>query len=389
MRSVYIVGSGMIPVGKYTEVSLGVLGSKAIIRALESTELSLGDIGALYAGNMLAGQLCQQLLVSALLAQHSNLVGRETITAEGACASGAAAIRLGFMAIASGCHKAVLVCGVEKMTHCSREHTTQALATAADWETESSRGETFLSLNANIMNHYLNSNNVSRDQFSWFAINAHRNATTNPNALFRKSICEKTYRESRDIFYPLRLYDTPAICDGAACIILANEDIAKGLRNNGQPISKILASSVISDSIAMSERADNTRLLAAEKSATDAYTRAGLTPDHIDFFEPHDAYTIMSALSLEAAGFIERGSAVTMANDESIGLQGHIPICTFGGLKARGHPVGATGVYQMAEAFLQVTGRAKENQVMNANIGLIQNFSGTATVAFTNIIESY
>jgi len=389
MSEVYIVASGMIPVSKYKNESLGELGSKAINLALASTELSLDDIGALYAGNMLAGQLCQQQLVSALLAQHSNLLGRETITAEGACASGAAATRLGFMAISSGCHEAVIICGVEKMSHCSRDQTTQALATAADRDTESSKGETFLSLNANIMRSYLESNKISRDDFSGFAINAHRNAMTNPNALFHKSICQKTYRESHDVSYPLRLYDSPAICDGAACIILTNKKIAKSLRNNGAKVCKILASSVVSDNIATSKRRDNTWLSAAETSATKAYTKAGLSPQHIDFFEPHDAYTIMSALSLEAAGFVDRGAAVSIANDNSIGLQGIIPISTFGGLKARGHPVGATGVYQMAEAFLQVTGNANDNQVSDANIGLIQNFSGTATVTFTNIIESY
>lgn len=387
MSKVFVVGCGMIPVGKYPDESLGSLGGRSIAKALSHCGLEAQQMGALYAGNMMSGQLCKQQLVSALLAQQCNLVGKENITAESACASGAAALRLGFMSIASGCHDAVIVCGVEKMTHSSRHDTTQALATASDHETEGSQGETFLTLNARLMKHYLDCFELSHDHLADFSINAHRNACTNPNALFRKSICKTTYDQSKDIAFPIKLYDAPAICDGAATIILANESVARSLRASGHSVAYIRASAVASDNLALANRRDHTRLRSAEDSARLAYKQAGITPKHVDFFEPHDAYTIMTALSLEAAGFVERGASGYNATDEHIGLRGELPICTFGGLKARGHPVGATGVYQMAEAYLQLCDEANENQVEDAHIGMIQNFSGTATVAFTNIIE--
>ena len=387
MKKVFIAGCGMIPVGRYTDTSLAQLGGKAIHMALEDSNLEATRIGALYAGNMMSGQLCQQQLVAALLAQYCDLSGIETITAEGACASGAAALRLGYLAIASGCHDAVIICGVEKMAHSDRATTTQALATASDRDSESSQGETFLTLNARLMRHYMDCYELDHNQLSGFSIVAHKNALTNPNALFRKSICKKTYETSKEIAYPIKLYDAPAICDGAASIILTNHEIAQTLRNEGKAVARILASTVASDSIALSRRDDHARLRSAEKSSQDAYRLSGLGPKNIDFFEPHDAYTVMTALSMEAAGFVEKGAGVYQSSDEFIGLAGELPICTFGGLKARGHPVGATGIYQLAEAFLQVTDNAGENQVKDAHIGMTQNFSGTATVTFTNIIE--
>ena len=377
----------MVPVGKYADVPIGKLGGKAILDALEHAGLSGDDVGAIYAGNMTSGQLCNQQLVSAAVAHEANLVGKEAITAEGACGSGAAAIRMGYMAVVSGCHDVVVVCGVEKMSHSSPELTTQALATASDRETESGLGQTFLTLNARLMKQYIDTYKVSRDQFSGFSINAHRNAVTNPRALFRKAIDEQAYTDSRDISFPIRLYDAPPVCDGAACVVLANSDVARSLRSEGKVVARIRASTVASDSIVLSDRPDITKLSAVAKSVTDAYKTAGMTPGDIDFFEPHDAFTVMTAISLEAAGFAERGRAVFHSSDDEIGLNGRIPICTFGGLKARGHPVGATGVYQMAEAYLQLTEEAADNQVADSGVGMIQNIAGLATVAFTNIIE--
>ncbi|BCD96461.1 thiolase C-terminal domain-containing protein [Marinagarivorans cellulosilyticus] len=387
-KEVFVLGVGMMPIGKQKKLCIGRMGAASLTKAIEDAGLELDDVSALYTGNMMAGQLCSQQLVATIVSNYAGLTGVETITAEGACGSGAAAARMGYMAVASGCHKIVGVCGVEKMTHRDKEITTQALATASYRGTESGKGETFLTLNAQLMKRYMSTYNIPSERFSGFSINAHKNALSGPHAMLKKPVVADDYNASRIICEPLRLLDAPPICDGAASIILGNKDMAKSCINSGIPVTKILASSVASDELALAQRKNVVRLASAEVSSNRAYSAAGIGPKHIDIFEPHDAYTIMTALSLEAAGFAEHGTGTEFSSEQKIGLQGELPICTFGGLKARGHPVGATGIYQIAECFLQLTQRAGENQVHNACIGMTQNFSGAASVAFTNILEA-
>lgn len=385
MRDVYIIGVGQTQVGKRPE-SLAELGVIAVSQALASAKISTDKITALYAGNMMSGQLCNQQLVASLIASQSGLVGYEAITAEGACGSGGAAARLGYMAIASGCHDTVVVCGVEKMTHRDRDDITSALATASHWPTEGSKGETFLSLNAAVMESYMSAYSLTSDAFAEFAINAHKNAMTNPVAMLHKEIDRAVYLDSRAICGPIKLMDAPPVCDGAAALVLGNLDAATAAQAQGISVVRISASAVACDHLALADRASLVKLVAAEVSSQYAYRQANLTPAEIDFFEPHDAYTVMTALSLEACGFADPGTA-TQFSEQNIGLDGRLPITTFGGLKARGHPVGATGVYQLVECFLQLTDAAAENQVKGARIGMAQNFGGAASVVFTHIVE--
>lgn len=389
MSDVFIIGAAQTPVGKHKDQSIGALGGIAVKEAIAAAQVDPEDITALYAGNMMSGQLCNQQLVAALLANQAGLTGCEAITAEGACGSGGAAARLGYLAIASGCHEMAIVCGVEKMTHSEREQTTQALATASHWPTEGGKGETFLSLNATVMDHYMKAHSLNSDSFAGFAINAHKNALSNPNAMLHKPIGRDDYRSSKPISGQVKLMDAPPICDGAAAVVLANKDIAMAARANGQRVVRISASAVASGELAIMDRGSTVRLMSAELSARAAYRQAGLHPADIDLFEPHDAYTVMTALSLEAAGFAEAGGGTRMADEAQIGLDGEIPITTFGGLKARGHPVGATGVYQLVESYLQLTDRAGANQVMDAEVAMVQNFAGAASVAFTHVLERY
>ncbi|MEZ5525238.1 MAG: beta-ketoacyl synthase N-terminal-like domain-containing protein [Pseudomonadales bacterium] len=386
MSDVFIIGVGQTPVGKKQDLSLADMGASAVIEALAYSQIEPEKVTAFYAGNMMSGQLCNQQLVATLIANKAGLTGCEAITAEGACGSGGAAARLGFMAIASGCHEAVVVCGAEKMTHSEREDTTAALATASHWDTEGGKGETFLSLNAKVMDLYMDHYQLSQSSFANFSVNAHKNAMTNPNAMLRKQLGHDDYDASRSICGPIRLMDAPPICDGAAAIILGNLNVAIAAQEKGIPVVRISASAVASDHLALADRESLLKLSAAEVSAHRAYRQSGLTPADIDLFEPHDAYTIMTALSLEACGFAAPGTA-TELSEEDIGLNGNLPICTFGGLKARGHPVGATGIYQLVECFMQLTDTAGENQVYGARIGMTQNFAGAAAVVFTHILE--
>ena len=386
MEDVYIVGAGQIPVNKYPDSTPAKLGSEAVRQAITNAMIDPEEIGALYVGNMMSGQLCNQQLVSTLIANEAGLTGVEVMTLEGACASGAAAMRLGFLSIASGAYRSLVVCGAEQMTHRTHEEVTDTLKTGSHWPTEGSKGKTFISLNAELMQNYMDAYKITHDAFANFAISSHANGAKNPNAMLRKVIDMEKYQSGRELVNPITLFDAPPISDGAAAVVLTNKDGAMAARAAGRPIVKVLASAAATDHLALSYRESLLELKAARAAAQRAYQQAGVTPADIDMIELHDAYTIMNALSLEAMGFAEAGKGTELAINGDIMLGGRLPICTFGGLKARGHPVGATGTYQVVESFLQLTGQAGENQVKNAEIAMTQSFGGAASAVYTHIL---
>lgn len=379
MRDVAIIGIGQTPVEEHWDKSLRHLAHDAIMAALADAGLEYAD--ALYVGNMLSGQLSGQEHLGALIADFVGMRGIEAMKVEAACASGAAALRVGIMAVASGLHDVVLVCGVEKMTDGLSEQVTSGLATAADQEYEVSQGISFVGLNALLMRRYMYEFNVTHDEFAGFALNAHKNGANNPNAMFRSPIKLETYLKAGMIADPINLMDSSPVCDGAACVVLAPADLYKSKIK-----AHILASAVAIDSLAIHDRRDPMTMDAVMFSAQKAYAQARLTPADIKVFEAHDAFSIMAALSLEAAGFAPRGGGVRLAADGEIGIHGRIPISTMGGLKARGHPVGATGVYQIVEVVQQLTGQAGKNQVPGATIGMAQNIGGSGATVITHIL---
>ena len=379
MRDVVIIGIGQTPVEEHWEKSLRHLAHDAIMAAL--ADAGLEHMDALYVGNMLSGQLSGQEHLGALVADFVGMRGIEAMKVEAACASGAAALRVGIMAVASGLHDVVLVCGVEKMTDGLSEQVTSGLATAADQEYEVSQGISFVGLNALLMRRYMHEFNVTHDHFAGFALNAHKNGANNPNAMFRSPIKLDTYLKAAMIADPINLMDSSPVCDGAACVVLAPADLYKSKIK-----AHILASAVATDSLAIHDRRDPMTMDAVELSSQKAYAQARLTPANIKVFEAHDAFSIMAALSLEAAGFAPRGGGVRLAADGEIGIHGRIPISTMGGLKARGHPVGATGIYQIVEVVQQLTGQAGKNQVPGATIGMAQNIGGSGATVITHIL---
>ena len=388
MREVFIIGVGQTEVTRNGALSLRELGSQALQSAVASAKLPAEDIGALYVGNMLSGTLSNQQQLGSLVASRAGLGGVEAATVEAGCASGGVAARMGFLAVAAGAHDVVAVCGVECMSHVDREHVTRALATAADWEAEGFFGESFLSLNAKIMKAYMEVHGVGAEAFAPLAVNAHRNALTNPNALLQKSIDCDDYLASRIVVDPIRLFDASPICDGAAAIILASSEIAKSVgRDVNAPRVRVAASSVATAPLGLVGRGDVLKLTAAERSTAQAFTQARITHADVDMFELHDAYTVIAALSLESAGFADPGHGVYFVEDERIGLAGQLPISTMGGLKARGHPVGATGVYQLAETHAQLSEMGGENQVPDVETALVQNIGGTASTVATHVLR--
>jgi acetyl-CoA C-acetyltransferase len=389
MRDVYLIGIGQTAVSKNGGVRGRYLVADAIAQAISHAGIDPADIGMLVVGNMMSGILAQQQQLGALCADVAGLRGIEAATVEAACGSGAAAARWGYMAVAGGFYDIVLVGGLERMTHAPRDHTTAALATAADWELEGCYGESFVSLNAKLMTHYMETYGVASKDFAHFAINAHKNALHNPNAFLHKPIDMETYLNSRVIVDPVKLLDAPPICDGAAAILLASEAVAHTAnRAGGLPLVRVCASAIGTDSLAIAGRKNTLTLEGAALSSQRAYQQAGIGPNDIDIFELHDAYTIITALSLEAAGFAKPGEGVHFGKDGAIALDGTLPISTMGGggLKARGHPVGATGVYQLVETYLQLTGTAGANQIKDPTIALIQNIGGTGATVVSHIL---
>jgi acetyl-CoA C-acetyltransferase len=293
------------------------------------------------------------------------------------------------MAVASGFHDVVIVAGLEKMTDTVGKDTTAGLATAADAETEALHGVSFVGLNALIMQRYMYEFDVPLDAFAGFSINAHRNGVNNPNAMFQEAITRDDYLKAPIIATPINMMDSSPVCDGAAAVVLAASDQAsKYTGGHHRGAVRILASASATDSIAVHDRRDPLFLAAAQASSHKAYSQAGVTPGEIDFFEVHDAFTIMSALSLEACGFARRGEGWRLAYEDAIGVHGQLPISTMGGLKSRGHPVGATGVYQIVEAVKQLTGDAGANQVKNAQIAMAQNIGGSGATILTHILAT-
>ena len=217
-----------------------------------------------------------------------------------------------------------------------------------------------------------------------FAINAHANAVNNPNAMFRSPISAKQFADAKPIADPINLLDSSPIADGAACVILAPTAMAREFTD--KPV-RVRASAVATDTVAVHDRRDPLYLEGGAISAQKAYAQAGIGPWDLDLFEVHDAFTIMSALSLEAAGFAPRGKGVRLGLDGDIGIGGRLPITTMGGLKARGHPVGATGMYQIVEVVQQLRGEAGMNQVRNATLGMAQNIGGSGATVVTTILE--
>ena len=382
MRDVSIIGIGQTPVGEHWERSLRHLAYDAVKAAMRDAGVEKAD--ALYVGNMLAGEISGQSHLGPLIADFAGLRGIEAIKVEGACGSGAAAVRMGYLAVASGLQDIVICAAVEKMTDDVGNQLTSGLAQAADADYEVIHGISFVALNALLMRRYMYEYSVDHEDFAGFSINAHANAVGNPNAMFRRPITPEAFKKAGMVADPINLLDSSPMADGAAAVILCPTKQAREFTDNGV---RIAASAMATDSLSVHDRYDPLWLQAAQDSAGRAYRQAGVGPDDIDLFELHDAFSVMAALSLEASGFAERGKGWQLAVDGAIGPDGRIPVCTMGGLKARGHPVGATGVYQIVEAALQLRDEAGDCQIPDARLAMAQNIGGSGATIVTHILE--
>ena len=383
MRKVAIVGIGQTPVREHWETNLRDLAVTALRDAME--DAGVENLDGVCVGNMLSGALSEQEHLGALVVDYAGLDGVEGMKIEAACGSGGAAIRMAVKAVASGLMDTVGVVGVEKLTEYSGKFSTGALATAADADYESTVGLSFVGINALLMQRYLHEYKYDRNDFAIFPVNAHKNAVYNPNAMFRRPITTTQYARAKLIADPINLLDSSPIADGAASVIVvAQENLSQ---YSGKPVA-ILACEVGTDTLAIDNRVDPLWLGGVERSAKKAYRVSGLSPKDINFVEIHDAFSIMSILSLEASGFADKGKAIKFADKVGIVINGGLPLTTCGGLKGRGHPVGATGVYQVVEAMQQLRGIVtSEIQVKNNNIAMAQSIGGSGATVITTILK--
>lgn len=381
MREVCVLGIGQVPVQELWDKSLRELAVASIVAALE--DAGQPAVEALYVGNMLGGELTGQAHLGALVADFAGLAGIEALRVEAAGASGGLAFRLGYLAVASGVHDIVLVTGVEKMTERLDPEVTAALALAHDGDFETFPGATPAALAAMIMQRYIHEYGVARGDFAIFPLTSHQNAVHNPYAMYRKALTREFYDKAEMTAAPLNILDCSPTCDGAASVVLAPAQVARDL---GRPVVRVSGSGVATDTIALHDRADPLWLAAAARSAALAYQQAGKDPAEIDFFELYDDFSIMAVLALEACGFAARGQGVRFAHEAGIGLDGRLPICTMGGLKGRGNPDGATGVYQIVDVVNQLRGTAGANQ-LDCRVGMAQAIGGSGATVVTHILE--
>ncbi len=384
MRKLAILGIGQIKVDEHWELSLRELGGNAAFAAMQ--DAGMDKVDALFVGNMLSPLVSGQNQLGTFFSDWVGLWGREAVKVEAACGSGAAAFRAGLMAVSAGDVDSALVIGVEKMTDKAGHDVTAALATAADADYEAEQGISFVGINALVMRRYMHEFGWKHEDFAPFSINAHANAMHNPNARLHEKITLEKFEKSSMVATPINLMDASPIGDGAAAAIIVPADRVTSVP--GRPKITVAGSASATDSIAVHSRRDPMFLSAAYESSKRAYEMAGVTPEDIDVFELHDAFSIMSALSLEACGFAERGQGVRLGLDNEISPTGRVPVCTRGGLKARGHPVGATGMYQIVEVIQQLRGECNGSQVDGARIGMAQNIGGSGATILTHILKA-
>jgi len=380
-QEVAVIGIGQIKIDEHWDKSLRELAGEAALAAMFDAQVDRVD--SIYIGNMLSSVANAQSHLGSMVADWIGQRFTDAIRIESACSSGSAAFRAGYLAVASGEVDFALVLGVEKMTDSPGKEITAALATAADGDWEVDHGVSFVALNALIMKRYMHEYGWQGVDFAEFAINAHANAIHNPFARFQKPINTERFIKSPMICDPINLMDASPIGDGAAAAILARADSVP----SGKSKILVAGSSSATDRIAVHSRKTPLRLSAAQQSSQEAYAQAGIEPSDISVFEYHDAFTIMAALSLEANGFAAPGQGPRLAKDGSIKIDGKIPVATRGGLKARGHPVGATGMYQIVEVVQQLRGEAGETQVPRQDFGMAQNIGGSGSNIVTHVFK--
>lgn len=380
MRDVAIIGVSQTKFGELWDASFRQLIAEAGLKAIEDSNIEGADIDSMFVGNMTAGLFVQQEHIAALISDHIGLNPIPCTRVEAACASGGLAIRQGIMSVASGFNDIVVSAGVEKMTDVVDP--TPAIATASDQEWEAQQGATFPSLYAMIAKRHMYEYGTTREQLAQFSVVNHKNAKDNPNAQFPFEISVDKVLNASVVADPLTLLDCSPVSDGAAAVVICAAEDAKKYTDN--PVY-VKASAQASGTIALHDRKDITTIDSTKIAARKAYDMAGVTSKDIDATEVHDCFSINGILAIEDLGFAKKGEGGKAVEEGQTEKDGDFPINPSGGLKARGHPLGATGIAQVAEIVWQLRGEAGKRQIDNAEIGMTQNIGGTGGTAAVHI----
>ncbi|KPK58746.1 MAG: acetyl-CoA acetyltransferase [Gemmatimonas sp. SG8_38_2] len=380
MREVAIVGAGMTRFGELWKYSLRDMFVEAASGALQ--DAGADRLDSIYVGCMSGGQFVGQEHLGPLMADHLGMTGVPATHVESACASGGVALRQAFMEVASGMSDVVLAAGIEKMN--DGADVTNVLATAADQETEVYYGVTFPGLYAMIARAHMETYGTTEEDLAWVAVKNHKQGALNEKAQFRREVTPDEVMSSSIVSEPLRLLHCSPVTDGAAAVLLCPLEMAKEFTD--APV-KIVGSGMATGSMALADREDPAFLDSVAKSGEKAYKMAGIGPRDVNVAEVHDCFTIAEICCTEALGFVEKGKGGPAAKEGFTALGGCIPVNTSGGLKSKGHPVGATGIAQTIEIFRQLRGEAGARQVENARIGLAQNMGGSGASSVVHIFE--
>jgi acetyl-CoA C-acetyltransferase len=383
MRDIAIIGIGMTDFGELWNDSLRDLFVKAALEAMD--DAGVDHIDGLVAGCMSPGLFAGQEHIGSLLADYLGQAPIPGVRVESACASGGMALRTGIAYVASGMHDIVLCGGVEKMTDVSGAQATYALATAADQDYEAFHGATFPGLYALMATAHMHKYGTKREDLAQVAVKNHDNGLLNPHAQYRMKITVDQVINSVKVADPLNILDCSPITDGAAAVVICPLEMAKKLKK--KPLVKIAASAHATDTIALHQRADMTWLRSTADAAARAYKMAGVKPLEVDFAEVHDCFTIAEICVLEALGVVKKGQGGKATREGFTARDGKYPVNPSGGLKSKGHPVGATGIAQIHEIVTQLRGEAGKRQLKNVRRGLAQNMGGSGGSAVVHILE--
>jgi len=387
MREVAVIGIGLTKFGELWNKSFRQLITEAGSKAILDSGIEGKDIDAMYIGSMSSGRFIGQEHIGALVADASGFSHMHipATRVEGACASGGLAVRQGYLSIVSGVNDVVVIGGIEKMNDVGGVSATETLATAADQEWEAFFGATFPALYAMIAKRHMHKYKTTKEQLAQVAVKNHANGAKNPNAQYRREIPIEMVLNASPVATPLGLFDCSPVSDGSAAIVMCAADIAKKYKDN--PV-KIIGSGQGSDTLPLHGRRDICTLDATVHAAKKAYKQANIKPSDVDLAEVHDCFTIAEICAIEDLGFVKKGEGGKAIDRKITTLDGTIPVNTSGGLKSKGHPVGATGVAQVVEIVQQLRGEADRRQVKNAKIGLAHNVGGSGATSVVHIMEA-
>ena len=381
-NKVCVLGAGSTKYGKLNE-SIIEIALNASKDAIESAGITPNDIQAGYISNVF-GVADKQVHMAPVIMSNLGISHVPGLTIESACGSGSVMLREAYANIAAGFYDCVLALGVEKITHTGTTQSTTLFSYCSDFFYEGGNGATFPGLFASIARAYMTTHKANEEDLAYVAVKNHENGILNPKAHVRKKITVDDVMKSPVVASPLKLYDCCPFSDGASAVILCNEEFAKKSR---KPYVEVIGSGRGASPAAVQAREDITTIPSTISAAKQAYKMAGITPKDIDFAEVHDCFTIAEIIDIEDLGFFPKGTAAHAVTEGATKINGEIPIYPSGGLKSKGHPIGATGVGQVVEVFEQFTGKAGERTVKNAEIALTHNFGATGASAAVHIFR--